>query len=84
MIEKILKNNQAVIAGENIVVVGALRGLAHAGAKGNRDAVIEAVEITSAQIRIADIVKEIEKQESGIIEVKTSAYIDNKGELILE
>ena len=73
-----------VIAGENIVVVGALRGLAHAGAKGNRDAVIEAVEITSAQIRIADIVKEIEKQESGIIEVKTSAYIDNKGELILE
>ncbi len=73
-----------VIAGENIVVVGALRGLAHAGAKGNRDAVIEAVEITSAQIRIADIVKEIEKQESGIIEVKTFAYIDNKGELILE
>ena len=65
-------------------MVGALRGLAHAGAKGNRDAVIEAVEITSAQIRIADIVKEIEKQESGIIEVKTSAYIDNKGELILE
>lgn len=73
-----------VIAGENIVVLGALRGLAHAGAKGNRDAVIEAVEITSAQIRIADIVKEIERQESGIIEVKTSAYIDDKGEMILE
>ena len=73
-----------VIAGENIVVLGILRGLAHAGAKGNKDAVIEAVEIGAVQIRIADIVKEIEKDKEEIHKVKTSAYINDKDELILE
>ncbi len=73
-----------VIAGENIVVLGILRGLAHAGAKGNKDAVIEAVEIEAVQIRIADIVKEIEKDKEEIHKVKTSAYINDKDELILE
>lgn len=73
-----------VIAGENIVVLGTLRGLAHAGAKGNKDAVIEAQEIESAQIRIADIIKEIDKEEGQIHKVKTSAYINDKDELILE
>lgn len=73
-----------VIAGENIVVLGTLRGLAHAGAKGNKDAVIEAVDIEAVQIRIANKVKEIEREEGGIHKVKTSAYIDDKDELILE
>ena len=73
-----------VIAGENIVVLGILRGLAHAGAKGNKDAVIEASEIEAAQIRIADKVKEIEKDTDIIRKIKTSAYIDDKDELILE
>ena len=74
-----------VIAGENIIVLGQLRGLAHAGAKGNRDAVIEAVEIDSLQLRIADIVKEIEKDdEAEIRQIKTSAYLNESGEMILE
>ena len=73
-----------VIAGENIVVLGNLRGLAHAGAKGNKDAVIEASEIDAVQIRIADKVKEIEREEGEIHKVKTSAYIDDNDELILE
>lgn len=67
-----------VIAGENIIILGDLRGLAHAGAKGNRDAIIEAVSIYATQIRIADIVKEIEKQDGEIMEIKTSAYINDK------
>ena len=73
-----------VIAGENIIILGNLRGLAHAGAKGNRDAIIEAVSIYATQIRIADIVKEIEKRDGEIMEIKTSAYINDKGEMILE
>lgn len=73
-----------VIAGENIVVLGSLRGLAHAGAKGNKDAVIEASEIDAVQIRIADKIKEIEKNENEIKQIKTSAYINDKDELILE
>lgn len=73
-----------VIASENIVILGTLRGLAHAGAKGNKDAVIEASDIESLQVRIADKVKEIEKDENEIRKIKTSAYINNKDELILE
>lgn len=73
-----------VIAGENIVILGELRGLAHAGAKGNRDAVIEAVSIEATQLRIADVVKEIEKSEEEIKTIKTSAYLNNNGEMILE
>lgn len=73
-----------VVAGENIVILGVLRGLAHAGAKGNKDAVIEASEIEAVQIRIADKVKEIEKDDEEIRKVKTSAYINNNDELVLE
>ena len=73
-----------VIASENIVILGNLRGLAHAGAKGNKDAIIEASEIDAVQIRIADKVKEIEKEDGQIHKVKSSAYINNDDELILE
>ena len=73
-----------VVAGENIVILGTLRGLAHAGAKGNKDAIIEATDIEALQIRIANIVKELEKEEGVIHKVKTSAYINDKDELIVE
>ena len=49
-----------VIAGGNIAILGALRGLAHAGAGGNTKAMIAANYIDSTQIRIANVVKEIE------------------------
>lgn len=48
-----------VIAGENIIVIGKIRGLAHAGANGNKKAIISANSIDSTQVRIANIVKEI-------------------------
>ena len=47
------------LAGENIIVTGKLRGLAHAGANGNRKAIIAANSIDATQVRIANIVKEI-------------------------
>ena len=50
-----------VIAGENIVILGTLRGLAHAGAKGNKEAIISAGNIEATQIRISNIVRECEK-----------------------
>ena len=52
-----------VIAGENIVILGVLRGLAHAGAKGNKKAIIASNRIECPQLRIANIVKEMEKEE---------------------
>jgi len=52
-----------VIAEDNIVVLGTLRGLAHAGAKGNNKAIIAAGALDTVQLRISNIVKEIEKEE---------------------
>ena len=64
-----------VIAGDNIVVLGALRGLAHAGAKGNKKAIISANIIDSPQIRIADMVRE---REEGELFEKSYAFIEEK------
>jgi len=77
-----------VIAGDNVVVLGVLRGLAHAGARGNKKAIIAAASIDCKQIRIADIIKEMEdeKDEEGNIiasQRKTYAFVEND-ELILE
>ena len=52
-----------VMASDNIVVLGALRGLAHAGAKGNKQAIIAAGLFDAVQVRIANIVKEIDRDE---------------------
>lgn len=41
-----------VIAGGDIIVMGALRGLAHAGAKGRSDAVVVALDLQPTQLRI--------------------------------
>lgn len=75
-----------VIAEEHIIVLGTIRGLAHAGAKGNRKAIIAANAIEAPQIRIANIVKEIEKNENteDVEEtIKTRAFVEGK-EIILE
>ena len=45
-----------LIAEGNIIVLGNLRGFAHAGAKGNRAAFIAANSINPTQLRIADII----------------------------
>ena len=52
-----------VVAGDNIAVLGVLRGLAHAGAKGNRKAIIVASSLNTTQIRISNIVKEMNETE---------------------
>lgn len=69
-----------IIAEENIIIFGTLRGLAHAGAKGNKRAIIVANNIDTKQLRIADIIKEIEQKPESIL---TKAYVEGK-EIILE
>ncbi len=71
-----------VLASENIVVLGILRGMAHAGAKGNKEAMIAAAAIESVQVRIANVIKEIEKTQED--QIKTYAYINEQGEVVLE
>lgn len=70
-----------VVAGDNVIVLGILRGLAHAGAKGNKKAIIAAAQIEAPQIRIANIVKEMQKEENP--QRKTYAYIKEE-QIILE
>ncbi len=72
-----------IIAGENIVVLGTLRGMAHAGAKGNKKAFVAANEIDVAQIRIANVIKEMERSEEEPQTTKTYAYV-KENEIVLE
>ena len=67
-----------VMASDNIVVLGALRGLAHAGAKGNRQAIIAAGLIDTVQIRIANIVREIDRDEEPLHKQAYVSVIDNQ------
>lgn len=64
-----------IIAEDNIVVVGTLRGLAHAGAKGNKEAIIAASTLDVVQIRISNIVREIDKEEE-IIKERAYVYVE--------
>lgn len=67
-----------VIAADNIIVVGTLRGLAHAGAKGNKEAIIATSTLDAVQLRISNIVKEF-----GRGEVYEHAYIYVDGDDIV-
>jgi septum site-determining protein MinC len=43
-----------VIAGGSVIVWGRLRGVVHAGAQGNREATVRALDLSPTQLRIAD------------------------------
>lgn len=65
-----------VIASDHIIVLGSLRGLAHAGAKGNKQAIIAAGLVDTVQIRMANIVKEIDRDEEPMHK-QACVYIDD-------
>lgn len=71
-----------VMAADNIVVLGALRGLAHAGAKGNKQAIVAAGLLDTVQIRIANIVKEIDRDEEPMHK-QAYVYVDGQ-QIIIE
>ncbi|HBX68952.1 MAG TPA: septum site-determining protein MinC, partial [Chloroflexi bacterium] len=43
-----------IVAGGNVIVWGRLRGTVHAGADGNQDAIICALDLSPTQLRIAE------------------------------
>ena len=67
-----LNNGGQLIASGNIIILGALRGLAHAGATGNKKAFVGAKEIENAQVRRADKIIEL-----GLYEENTLLSIKN-------
>ena len=71
-----------VVASDNIVILGALRGLAHAGAKGNKEAIVAAGLLDTVQIRISNIVREIDREEEPLHK-QAYVYVEND-EIIIE
>ncbi len=67
-----------VIASDNIIILGALRGLAHAGAKGNKQAIIAAGLVDTVQIRIANVVKEIDRDEEPMHKQAYVSIVEDK------
>ena len=57
-----------VVATGNVVIMGSLRGIVHAGADGNKEAIVAAFNLQPTQLRIADVItrppdeKEIKNQ----------------------
>ena len=69
-----------IVATDNIVVLGNLRGLAHAGAKGNKETIVAAGTFDAVQVRIANIVKEIDRDSEF---TRNQVYIHVEGEEII-
>jgi len=73
-----------VIAAGNIFVLGALRGIAHAGVDGNQDAIIAASSMKPAQLRISQIINRAPDHTSKEGNEMECAYINTDGEMIIE
>lgn len=68
-----------VIAGGNIFVLGILRGIAHAGATGNQDALVASYSLQPTQLRIAAHITRAPEEETGIPSCPEVAFIkDNQ------
>jgi len=64
-----------IIAGGNVIVWGRLRGTVHAGALGDRGAIIGALELAPTQLRIADLIAR--SPEGGANAFAEVAFIEN-------
>lgn len=64
-----------IAAAGNVVVMGAIRGIVHAGCTGNRDAFVVALNLEPTQIRIADIITRPPDGEVRTVITPERAYI---------
>lgn len=73
-----------VVAGGNIVIMGALRGVVHAGAFGDDEAVVTAFKLKPTQLRIANhITRAPDGEEGEAVEHPEIARVKN-GSVIIE
>ena len=73
-----------IIAGGNIFVMGALRGIAQAGHNGNRQSFISASVMKPSHIRIADKIMKAPDKYIADGHVMECAFIDETGHIIVE
>lgn len=66
-----------IVATGNIYIMGALRGIAHAGFQGNERAIIAASLMAPAQLRIAEGMKQFQADEE-MEQLMASAYLDER------
>ncbi|GAB2560604.1 septum site-determining protein MinC [Gracilibacillus alcaliphilus] len=71
-----------IIATGNIFVMGNLRGIAHAGFDGNRDAIIAASHMAPSQLRIAEMINRADKMDEEGTPMECG-LIDADGEQII-
>lgn len=68
-----------VVAKGNIFVMGSVKGIVHAGAEGNREAVVVALNLVPTQLRIADIITRAPDENVKANYIPEVAYIrDNR------
>lgn len=72
-----------VVSTGNILVFGSLRGLAHAGAEGSKDAIVAALELRPTQLRIADCIARAPKSSQDFLRGPEVARIQD-GQIIIE
>ncbi len=70
-----------LVATGNVVVMGSLRGIVHAGANGNKEAIVVALNLQPTQLRIADVITRApDENDNGGQFVPELAYI--KGDIV--
>ena len=76
-----------IVAEGNIIVLGAVKGLVHAGCSGNRECYVSSFVMQPTQLRIADLItyvpKEMLKPRGRAKTVPVQAYIHN-GQIFIE
>lgn len=73
-----------VIATGNIYIMGVLRGIAHAGSEGNKEAIISAAKMEPSQLRIADIVSRSPDTKDGERHEMECAYVGEDNQIAIE
>lgn len=66
-----------IVAEGDIIVFGSLRGIAHAGAAGDRNAVVVAQRLAPTQLRIAGLISRAPDEEIPLPDQPEYAYISN-------
>ncbi|MFD0768183.1 septum site-determining protein MinC [Bacillus sp. CGMCC 1.60114] len=73
-----------VIAGGNIFIIGALRGIAHAGYYGDTEAVIAASVMNPMQLRISDVTTRAPEEKEEGAEGAECAYINENNYIVVD
>ena len=72
-----------VVATGNIYVLGSLRGIAHAGSEGNREAVIAASLMAPSQLRISNLIFHSPTRSEQVETEMECAYISEEEDQIV-